>query len=38
MDYETAIILFGKDSELIKTLHEIESRLGEIALILEDKR
>lgn len=38
MDYETAEIMFGKGSELLKALKRIEERIGEICLILEDKR
>ena len=37
MDYETAVILFGKDSELVKTLKNIESSLNSIAGVLEDR-
>jgi len=37
MDYETGEILFGKGSELIKVLKEINDRLSEITLILEDR-
>lgn len=38
MDYESGEVLFGKGSELLKVLQSINDRLGEICLILEDKR
>jgi len=37
MDYESGEVLFGKGSELIKVLQEINKRLGEITSILEDR-
>jgi len=37
MDYESGEVLFGKGSELIKVLQEINERLGEITSILEDR-
>ncbi len=37
MDYESGEVLFGKGSELIKVLQEINERLSEIVVILEDR-
>ncbi len=37
MDYESGEVLFGKGSELIKVLQEINEKLGQLTLVLEDR-
>ena len=37
MDYESVEVLFGKGSELIKVLQEINEKLGQLTLVLEDR-